>query len=108
MFRERSLGRPRGAVDSLQHRVSLIAAPIGAGDAGELEGANNSGRGNMRSAAEIDPVALAIERDGRFGDVFQYFYFVVLAQAAKKLDRSFARHLFARDLKVFRGDLAHA
>ncbi len=31
------LGRPRGAVDPLQHRVLLVAPPIGAGDAGQLE-----------------------------------------------------------------------
>ena len=37
------LREPRGAVDALQHRPSRVAAPVGAGDLGELEGADTTG-----------------------------------------------------------------
>src|SRR6185436_323641 len=41
------LGRPCRAVDALQHGVLLVAPPIGTGDAGELERAELSGRGDV-------------------------------------------------------------
>ena len=51
-----------GAVDAGQHRVLGIAAPIGAGDLHQLEGvADLAGRGHVRAAAEIEPVALPVD-----------------------------------------------
>src|SRR5258706_9802298 len=58
------LARPRGAVDALQHRVALIATPVGAGETGELEGLDAAGGRHMRSAAQIDEFTLAIKRHG--------------------------------------------
>ena len=41
-----------------------IAAPIGAGDLHQLEGvADLAGRGHVRAAAEIEPVALLVDLD---------------------------------------------
>ena len=51
-----------GAVDAGQHRVVAVAAPIGAGDLLQLEGvADLAGRGHVRAAAEIEPVALPVD-----------------------------------------------
>ncbi len=53
---------PGGAVDARQHRVVGIAAPIGAGDLHQLEGgADLAGRGHVRAAAQVEPVALPID-----------------------------------------------
>ena len=52
------LVEPAGAVDAAQHRVLLVAAPIGARHAGQLERlrVELAGRGEMRAAAQVDPV----------------------------------------------------
>src|SRR5437899_11477034 len=47
---KRFFGRPRGAVNPLQHLISLVSPPIGAGHADELEGADTTGRSHMRPA----------------------------------------------------------
>ena len=59
--------QPAGAVNPAQHRVILIAAPIGARHAGQLErgGVQLAGRGQMRPLAHIQPV-IARPIDGQF------------------------------------------
>ena len=67
--RQLLLGRPGGAVDAREHRVVLVAAPVGAGQRGELEGAlaDLGGRGHVRPAAEVGELALGVDADGRDG-----------------------------------------
>ena len=56
--------RPCGAVDALQHLVARIAAPIRARELHELEArAEPPRRRQVRAAAQIDEIALAIQRD---------------------------------------------
>ena len=61
------LGGEGRAVHAREHGVLLVAAPVGAGEAGELEGAVAElvGARQMRPAAEVDEVALAVDADGR-------------------------------------------
>ena len=55
------LGRPGGAVDPLQLRVLLGAAPVGGGTASQLEGvADQLGGRQVRAAAEVLPRQLAV------------------------------------------------
>src|SRR5215471_21584053 len=55
---------PGGAVNALELCVLRIPAPIGAGDLGQLEGLTDlRGRGEVRSAAEIVPIAVIINSD---------------------------------------------
>ena len=65
--RQLLLAREGGAVDAGEHRVLLVAAPVGAGEAGELEGAAAElvGARQVRAAAEVDELALAVDADGR-------------------------------------------
>ena len=57
-------GVPGRAIDAGQLRVARIAPPIGAGDLHQLERrADLPGRGHMRPAAEIEPVALPVNLD---------------------------------------------
>src|SRR5262249_30987090 len=53
----------RGAVDALELRILLVAQPVSAGDAQELEGLDAPGGGHMRAAAEIDEPAIAVDGD---------------------------------------------
>ncbi len=50
-----------GAVDTLEHLVFFAPPPVGAGEAGELEGLDAPGRGQVRARAQVDKVALAVE-----------------------------------------------
>ena len=66
------LGRPRGAVDALELRVLLRAAPVGGGAAHQLEGvAEHLGGGHVRAAAQVAPgagaVAAHVVVDGQLG-----------------------------------------
>src|SRR5262249_35862730 len=55
------LGGPGGTVNALQLRPLRVAAPVGTGKMGDLEGlANLAGRGHVRTAAEIEPFALPV------------------------------------------------
>jgi hypothetical protein len=55
--------RPCRAVDALQLFVLLVAAPVGAGDLHQLEDLELAGRRHVRAAAQVDEIALAIQRD---------------------------------------------
>ena len=57
------LGRERGAVDAGEHLAVGVAAPVGAGDAGELERLRAAGVGRVRAAAEVEEVAVRVEAD---------------------------------------------
>src|SRR5208337_4690477 len=67
MLLERLFAGERGAVDSREHRVVLVAAPIRARYAGQLEGLQVARRGHVRPAAEVHPVALAVDRNRILG-----------------------------------------
>ena len=55
---------PRGAVDALQLRVLLAAAPVGAGDASEIPAVGDiAGAGNVGPAAQVAPDDLAVAVD---------------------------------------------
>src|SRR5207253_2302828 len=51
------------AVNALELRILFVAFVIRAGDAGKPEGADVSGTHHVRAGAEIDEIAVAIERD---------------------------------------------
>ena len=56
---------PGGAVDALEHRARLVAAPVRAGGVEELERAELLRGAEMPAAAEVLEVAVAVEADGR-------------------------------------------
>ena len=63
------LAEERGAVDPGQLRVVRVAAPVGAGERGELERLDRRRVLEVRAAAEVGEVALRIERDRALGGV---------------------------------------
>ena len=82
------LACPCGAIDSLQHFVRRIAAPVGTRDAGQLESlAEPSGRRQVRAAAQVDEITLLVERDRLVaGDVLNDLRLVLLAKLAEEPD----------------------
>ena len=56
-------GREERAVDALQLRAVLVAAPVGAGDAGQLERPDLAGRPNVPAAAEVGEVGVGAEAE---------------------------------------------
>ena len=66
---EVGLREERGAVDPGQLRVVLVAAPVGAGEAGQLERLDRPRVLQVRAAAEVGEVALRVERDVALGGV---------------------------------------
>src|SRR5262249_59547531 len=107
MLVELVLGEPRGAVDALQHRVPLVAAPVSAGGRQELEVLHLPGRGHVRPAAEIDEVTLAVERHARSVDSLEDLDLERLAALAEESDRVLARHLLALERMIGLRDLPH-
>ena len=100
---------PRSAVDALQHLVVRVAAPIGARELHELEArAEPARRGQVRAAAQIDEIALAIQRDRLVGgDAANDLGLVDLALLQEEVDGGVAVPDFAHDLLVARDDLVH-
>ena len=101
--------RPRGAIDTLQHLVLRVAAPVGAGELGELEDLELAGRGHVRAAAKVDEIALAVQRDvlarrDRGDDLG----LVVLADALEEVHCLVARPHLAMHGNLALRDLAHA
>ena len=102
------LGEGRG-VDALEHGVIGIAAPIGARHLHQLEGvADFPGRGHVRAAAEVEPVALLVDRDFLVGgNGVDQFDFEGLAMGLEPGLGLIAGPFLAHDGFVGGDDLAH-
>src|SRR5579862_9129284 len=104
------LGCPSRAIDPLQLGVSRVAAPIGAGHIHQLEGLpETAGRRQMRTDAQIDKIALAIDADRLVRRNFpDPLGLVALADTREKRDRGVAIPDLAGDRLVAPHDLAPA
>ena len=101
------LGEERGAVDPLEHRVPLVALPVGAGGVRQLEDAELPGGGDVRAAAEVDEVGLPIAGERALGDAGDDLHLQVVALLLEDLHRLGLRHLQPLDRGVLRHDLPH-
>ena len=99
------LGRERGTVDPLEHRIPFIASPISSCTREELQCADPASRWDMRTSAEIHELSLAVERRCLILDVFQYVNFVVLSSFFEESDRVLPRHLHSLERNVGLHDL---
>ena len=103
------LRRERGAVDTLQHLILRVAAPVSAGHLHQLMHLQHTGARHVRPAAQIREVALRVERDLLvFRNRLHEFDLIVLAELIEEGDRLVARHFAVRDREVLRHDLVHA
>ena len=87
----------RGAVDPRQLRVVLVAAPVRAREAGQLERLDRLRVLEVRAAAEVREVALRVERDVALGRVDE-LDLVLLALFREELLRLLGRDLLTRPL----------
>ncbi len=103
---QRFLGE-RDAVDAGQHLVLLVAAPVGSGHRGQLDGLDGARVGDMRTAAQVGEAAVGIERDGavlQIGDQFDLVGVVLLGEG---LQRVGLRDLRADQRLLLAGELRH-
>src|SRR5690348_12569706 len=96
------------AVDSLQHRVPLVAAPIRPSGREQLEGPDPSRARKMGSSAEVDEPALIVERHGRIVEVLDDLDLVRLPALLEESDAFLARHVHARERPIGFDDLQGA
>ena len=84
---------PGGAVDALQLLVLGVAAPVGAGDAQQLERLQEAGVGHVRAAAHVHVFLVVVQAHvGDFGlHVLHQPQLVVLAARLERLDDLVAR-----------------
>src|SRR5262245_70181 len=102
-------GRERGAIDPLEHRVALIAAPVGASRVEQFDGSDMARRGQVRATAEIDKIPLRIGRNGlSVGKTFNQLYLIVLASSFEKLNGLSLIELSPRNRKFAFCNLASA
>jgi len=101
------LGREGGAVDAGQHGPPHVAAPVGAGDAEELEGLDLAGAGEVWAAAQVDEVALLVEADGVVFDGLEQLDLVDLLCLAHAADGLVSGQLDPLERQVLGDDRAH-
>ena len=100
--------RPCRAVHALQHLVLRVAAPVGTGQLHQLEVLELAGRRHVRAAAEVDEIALAVQRNSLIGgDRRDDLGLVRLAHVAEEAHRLVARHHAAFDRDVPLRQLGH-
>ena len=102
--------REAGAVDALEHLAAAVAAPVGAGDARELDGValDAAGRIQMRAGAEVHEFALTVEGDnGVLRQVVDELDLVRLIALLHELQRFLTREFKAFETQLFLADLAH-
>src|SRR5690606_29319930 len=102
------LGGPGRTVDTLQHLVVAVAAPIGTGNLHQLEDLQLAGRRHVRPTAQVNEVALAIQADGFVGrDGGDDFRLVGLADTIEISHRIIAQPFFAGNRFVLAGEFSH-
>ena len=113
---ERRLVLPDRAVDPLEHRPLLVAAPVRAGDGQELERPDLARRGDVRPAAQVAERPVLVEADRRAplprrrrlrGEVVEDLHLVALALALHDRAAIVERDLLAHERVVRRDALAH-
>jgi hypothetical protein len=102
------LGRPRRAVDALQHLVLRVAAPVRAGNLHQLEVPELARARHVRTAAQVLERAFAVERDVLAGgNRADDLGLVGLAHRVEMRDRLVARQDPARHRLVLLREIGH-
>ena len=103
------LAGPGRAIDTLQHFIAMVAAPISAGHLHQLEMLELAGAGHVGAPAQVGEAAFAVERHiFAGGNAANDLGLVMLAQALEVLNRLVARQDLAQHRLVFVGQRRHA
>ena len=106
LVEHRLLGE-RDAVDTREHLVLLVAAPVGSGHGGQLDGLDVARVGNMRAAAEVRERTVRIEGDGTVLEVRDELDLVLVALFGESLEGFGLGDLAADELLLVAGELLH-
>ena len=99
---------PGRAIDTLQHLVFRVAAPVGAGQLHQLEDLQLARRWHVGAAAQVRELAFGIQRHFLVSrDRADQLSLVRLADALEVLDGFVARNDLARDLLILLGQFRH-
>ncbi len=101
--------KERGAVDALELRILFIAQPVRTGNTHHLERAHAPGGWHVRSAAEVEEVAVAIERDvlAGLGELRDEVHLHEVALLLVAPQRFFVRDVLVAEGFVARDHLCH-
>ena len=101
---------PGGAVDALQLGLGGIATPVGAGHLGQLETiAQLAGAGQVRAAAQVDEIALAVQAHFLVGgQITDDLGLELFAGFQEELHRFVAVPYFTADVLVAAHNVLHA
>ena len=104
---EHRLLRESNAVDTGQHLVLFVAAPIGSGHGSELYRLYQPRIGKVRAAAEVGETAVRIERDGTVLQVADEFRLVLVSLLGEYPHGLRLAHLPAHERLLGTGKLLH-
>ena len=107
MLVEHAFFRKADAVNARELRAAFVSAPVRARHVEQLDMLDPARRGNVGAAAQIDEVALPIERDCAVFEVFEQFQFVFVALVLKIPDRIRLGYVLPFVRRVARGQFAH-
>ena len=98
--------REGGPVDALEHRVPLVTPPVRAGHVGQLEGLEETGARDVGPLAEVDPLAVPIDRELTL-ETIEVLRLVGLTHAVQQGLEVLAAHHLAPEGHVLGDDLLH-
>ena len=101
------LRQEHGAVNALQHRIPLVAFPVGAGRMRKLEDAEPPRGRDVRAAAKVDEVLLLVAREAALGNARDDLDLQRVVLRREDRDGLGLRHLPADDDVVLDHDLLH-
>src|ERR1700761_5081526 len=97
------------SVDALQLRILLVTEPIGSSEAGHLECLHPSSRRHVGTAAKVDEIAVAIQRNifALMRKALDEVHLHEILIGFEMRQSFFTRLEFAHELLVTRNDFAH-
>ena len=96
-----------GAVQTGEHGVLFVAAPVGAGSGKDLAGPGKAGVRHVGAAAQVGEIAAGVQGDRVALDAFDDLHLEVLAHLAELLDGVGLAHGGAHEGQAFAGDTLH-
>ena len=104
---EHRLFREGDAVDTGQHLVVLVAAPIGAGDRGQLDRLDEARVRQVRPAAQVGKITVRVEADRTVLEGADQFHFIFVALFRVSVECLGLRHFTAGNGLLTPGELFH-
>ncbi len=99
--------REGDSVDSGELLALLVSAPVGSGDCGQLDGLDNLGVAQVRSAAKVREMTVGIVSDRSVGEFADEFALVLVTGPLKMLEGVGLGHVLTDEILLLAGQLKH-